>query len=78
MNNEQFFDWSDDLIAPPIKDKSALRAEIARQTEEFLANGGVIQKIPYDPIPEMVGAVGGSLKQHWPTEEGLTAALPTE
>jgi len=75
---DKFYDWSDEAIAPLTPAKTKQSAEIAAQVEEFLAKGGEIEKVPYDPIPEMVGAATGSLKRNWPTLEGMTAATPTE
>ncbi len=75
---DKFFDWSDEAIAPMTPAKTKQAEEIARQVEEFLAAGGEIEKVPYDPIPEMVGAASGSLKRSWPTLEGMTKATPTE
>jgi hypothetical protein len=51
---ERLLDW--DLDAPfiPAEDKQAQREEIARLTEEFLARGGEITVLPYDPTAEIV------------------------
>lgn len=38
--------------------KSQWREKLAADTAEFLANGGEIEVIPYDPIPEMTARVG--------------------
>ena len=75
---DNFYDFSDEAIAPLAPAKAKQSETIAGQIEAFLAAGGEIEKVPYDPIPEMVGAVSGSLKRHWPLEEGMTAATPTE
>lgn len=73
----EFYDWSDDAIAPWTPSKDKRREELAVLVDEFLAAGGEIEKVPYNPIPEMVGAVG-TLKRTYPTEEGMTRATPTE
>lgn len=75
---DNFYDWSDEAIAPLNPPKTKQAEEISRLTEEFLAAGGEIEKVPYDPIPELVGMALGSLKSYWPNEEGMTAATPTE
>ena len=75
---DKFFDWSDEAIAPATPAKTKQAEEIAEQIEAFLAAGGEIEHLPYDPIPELVGAATGSLKSNWPTLEGMTAATPTE
>lgn len=75
---DNFYDWSDEAVAPLTPAKTKQSEGIAEQVEAFLAAGGEIEKVPYDPIPEMVGAVGGSLKRNWPTLEGMTASTPTD
>jgi len=75
---DNFYDWSDEAIAPLNPPKDKLAESIAADVQAFLDAGGEIEKVPYDPIPEMVGAATGSLKRNWPTLEGMTAATPTE
>lgn len=38
--------------------KAQWREKLAADTEEFLANGGEIEYVPYNPIPEMAARVG--------------------
>ena len=51
---ERLLDWDLDAPFVPADDKQAQREEIARLTEEFLANGGEITYLPYDPTAEIV------------------------
>lgn len=74
---DNFFDWSDDAIAPLKPAKTAQSAALAAEVAEFLAGGGSIEEAPYNPIPEMVGAVS-TMRRKWPTEEGATKPTPTE
>ena len=74
---DNFYAWSDEAVAPVGPPKTAQAERIAAEVEEFLAAGGVIQKVPYNPIPEMIGAVS-TIKSKYPTEEGMTKATPTE
>lgn len=46
-------EYSDDL-SPPVRPKTEQSAEIAELTDKFLAAGGVIQQIPYDPTNEII------------------------
>lgn len=78
MLNHEFYDWSEEVIAPLTPAKIKQSEEIARLTEEFLASGGEIEKVLYDPIPELVDMAVNSLKPHYPTMDGLTAPKPTE
>ena len=78
MLNHEFYDWSEEATAPLTPEKSKQSATIAQHIEEFLSAGGEIQKVPYDPIPEMVDMATGSLKPNYPTDEGMTSAKPTE
>lgn len=78
MGNEQFYDWSDDAIAPLRPPKTKQREALAEEVEEFLAAGGVIEKVPYNPIPELVDMATGCLKRRYPKDEGLTAPLPSD
>jgi hypothetical protein len=48
------FDEMQDEILPPIRPKTEESAEIAKLTKEFLARGGEIQYIPYDPTEELI------------------------
>lgn len=73
----EFYDWSDEAVAPWTPSKDKQREELAALVDEFLAFGGAIEKVAYDPIPEMIGGVA-TLKRKWPTEEGMTKATPTE
>jgi len=74
---DNFFDWSDDAIAPLKPAKTAQSAALADEVKEYLDAGGHLEWVPYNPIPEMVGAVS-TMKRKWPTEEGATKATPTE
>lgn len=38
--------------------KAQWRAKLAEDTAKFLADGGEIEYVPYDPIPEMTARVG--------------------
>lgn len=78
MLNKDFYDWSEEAIAPLTPAKSKQSETIAKQVEEFLAAGGEIEKVAYDPIPEMVDMALGSMKPNYPTDEGMTTAKPTE
>lgn len=51
---ERLLDWSLDEVFVKGEDKEAMRAEIAQLTEEFLARGGEITYLPYDPTAEIV------------------------
>ena len=51
---ERLLDWSLDDMFVQAEDKQAMREEIARLTEEYLARGGVITVLPYDPTAEIV------------------------
>ena len=51
---ERLLDWDLDAPFVPADDKQAQREEIARLTEEFLARGGEITYLPYDPTAEIV------------------------
>lgn len=51
---ERLLDWDLDAPFVPADDKQAQREEIARLTEEYLARGGVITYLPYDPTAEIV------------------------
>ena len=51
---DRLLDWSLDQEFYPSEDKQAMREEIARLTEEFLARGGEITYLPYDPTAEIV------------------------
>lgn len=44
-------EFSDDLT-PPSRPKTELSAEIAQQTADFIASGGVITYLPYDDTAE--------------------------
>jgi hypothetical protein len=41
-----------------LQDKQQQREEIARLTEEYLARGGEITYLPYDPTAEIMARVG--------------------
>ena len=51
---ERLLDWSLDDVFVQAEDKQAMREEIAQLTEEYLARGGVITVLPYDPTAEIV------------------------
>ena len=51
--SDRLLDWDLDAPFVPREDKQAMREEIARHTEEFLARGGVIEVLPYDPTAEI-------------------------
>ena len=51
---ERLLDWDLDAPFRPSDDKQAQREEIARLTDEYLARGGVITYLPYDPTAEIV------------------------
>jgi len=54
-----FVNWSQAMLTPAqLKTKNEQRAEIAKHTEEFLANGGEITVLPYDPTAEIMARVG--------------------
>lgn len=72
--NDDFYDWTDDAIAPLTPAKAKQAEEIRKQVEDYLDAGGHIEWLPYDPIPEMVDMALGSLKPNYPTYEGMTAA----
>ena len=74
---DNFYDWSDEAVAPMNPPKDKLADSIAEDVQAFLDAGGEIEKVPYDPIPEMVGGVD-TMKRKWPTEEGMTKPTPTE
>ena len=74
---DNFYDWSDEAVAPLGPPKTEQAERIAAEVAEFLAAGGVMQKVADNPIPEMVGAVS-TIKSKYPTEEGMTKATPTE
>jgi hypothetical protein len=74
---DNFFDWSDEAVAPLNPPRDKLAESIAADVQAFLDAGGEIEKVPYDPIPEMVGGVA-TIKRKWPAEEGVTRATPTE
>ena len=74
---DNFYDWSDAAIAPLNPPKTKQAEEVARLTEEFLAAGGEIEKVPYNPIPEMIGAVE-TTRRRFTNTEGVTPAAPTE
>lgn len=57
---ERLLSWSLDQEFTSSEDKQALREEIARLTEEFLANGGEITYLPYDPSAEIADRAMGS------------------
>lgn len=48
------YDEMQDDLVPPTRPKTEESAEIAALTAEFLANGGEIQYIPYDPTEELL------------------------
>ena len=50
---ENFDEMQDDIL-PPTRPKTEESAEVAKLTEEFLARGGEIQYIPYDPTEELI------------------------
>lgn len=74
---DDFYDWSDEAVAPLTPAKTAQSERLAAEVAEFVAAGGVIQKVPYNPIPEMIGAVS-TIKRQYPSAEGMTKAFPTE
>ena len=74
---DDFYDWSDEAVAPLTPAKTAQSERLAVEVAEFVAAGGVIQKVPYNPIPEMIGSCA-TLKRKWPNDEGMTKATPTE
>ena len=74
---DNFYDWSDEAIAPLTPAKTKQSAEIAAQVEEFLAKGGEIETVPYNPIPEMIGAIE-TTRRRFTNTEGVTPATPTE
>lgn len=74
---DDFYDWSDEAVAPIGPAKTVQAERLALEVQEFLDAGGVIEKVPYDPIPEMVGGCA-TLKRKWPNDEGMTKATPTE
>jgi hypothetical protein len=51
---DRLLDWDLDAPFVPADNKQAQREEIARLTEEFLARGGEITYLPYDPTAEIV------------------------
>lgn len=54
-----YVQWDQDILnTAKQQTKDELRQEIARHTEEFLARGGKIQKIPYNWAAEMEARVG--------------------
>ena len=38
--------------------KAQWREKLAKDTEQFLAEGGEIEYLPYDPLPEIMARVG--------------------
>lgn len=74
---DNFFDWSDDAIAPLKPAKTKQSETLAAEVERFLAGGGTIEQVPYNPIPEMIGAIWTTKEIH-PNEEGMTRATYAE
>ena len=48
-------DYTDDVCG---LSKAQWREKLAADTETFLADGGEIEYLPYDPIPEITARVG--------------------
>jgi hypothetical protein len=48
-------DYTDDVCG---LNKTQWREKIAKDTEQFLADGGEIEYLPYDPMPEIMARVG--------------------
>jgi hypothetical protein len=47
--------YEDDVLG---MSKAQWREKLAADTETFLANGGEVEYLPYDPLPEIMARVG--------------------
>ena len=74
---DNFYDWSDEAVASVGPPKTEQAERLAAEVKEYLDAGGHLEWVPYNPIPEMIGAVS-TIKSKYPTEEGMTKATPTE
>ena len=66
-------DFDEPIYTTDYKTKREMSAEIAKHTEEYLANGGTITYLPYDWKAEMVGRVGYWKPMGDPTDEEIGA-----
>jgi len=55
-----YTDWDKAYLEDDVcgMNKAEWRAKLAADTETFIANGGEIEYLPYDPLPEIMARVG--------------------
>jgi len=55
-----YTDWDKAYLEDDVcgMSKAEWREKLAADTETFLANGGEIEYLPYDPLPEIMARVG--------------------
>ena len=55
-----YTDWDKAYLEDDVcgMSKAEWRAKLAADTETFIANGGEIEYLPYDPLPEIMARVG--------------------
>ena len=55
-----YTDWDKAYLEDDVcgMSKAEWREKLAADTETFIANGGEIEYLPYDPLPEIMARVG--------------------